>query len=82
MVEPEKNGEENCKRQSCKYLAYTQIPEVHRPWSVASWHERNAGREDLQMDILHATNVNKSSEEDKSERRAVILEKDTDGVSK
>lgn len=81
MIEPEKDGEENCKRQSCKYLANSQIPKVHRPRSVTSWHKRNAGREDLQMDILHTTNMNKSSEENECERGAIVLEKDTDGVS-
>jgi hypothetical protein len=80
VVEPEQDRQEDAKRKRQEDLGHAQVPRVHDPVSPARGHKRDARRKGLELDVLHASNVDEPGEEDEGQRRAVVLEEDADRV--
>lgn len=82
MVKPEENGQENSKRKSQENVACTHIPKVDKPTPARSRHKGDASRENIKLNLRHATNVDEAGKEDEGQGRAIIFEKDTQGMAK
>lgn len=80
VVEPEENGEQQGKGDGEEDVADGNVPEVDEPAAVGGGLKGGAGRQVLEVDVLHPAHVDEPGEEDEGEWRPVILEKDANRV--
>lgn len=74
MVKPEEYSQQKRKWNGEENLPNIDIPEVDQPFPVKGWKESFAGGQCGDLDTLHVANVNKPSEEDNRQRRAIVFD--------
>lgn len=83
MIKPKQNREKNSKRQSLKHLSNRKTPKLNKPAAISRRRSKgDTRRQSIDIDRGHATNMHEARKEDEGERRAVVTQKDADGVSK
>ena len=73
VIEVEQDGEEDRERYGNEDICDFDVPEMDEPSTILSGEEGLAGRECCKWDILHVPDMDKSSEENDSEWRAVVF---------
>ena len=82
MIKPEEDREKDCERECSEDLPDAEIPKINEPVAlVIGGHEGDAGRENLEVDLGHAPNMDEAGKEDECQGSPVVLEEDTDPVA-
>lgn len=75
MIKVEKDGEQERERNSQKHIANSDMPKINKPATICCREERLARWQCRYMNVPHMSNVDKSSEEDNRQRRAIVFNK-------